>query len=69
MSECPAMQRVQDQYPALFKPAKNTLQLFMWQRDIVRVAHFIMDSPDLLGALDDALDDAWSSFPTAQAAQ
>ena len=30
-------------YPALFSPATNTMQLFMWQRDIVGVAHYIMD--------------------------
>ena len=25
------MQCVRDRYPALFSPAKNTMQLFMWQ--------------------------------------
>ena len=29
------MQCVRDWYPALFSPAKNTMQLFMWQRNIV----------------------------------
>ena len=28
------MQCVLDRYPALFSPAKSTMQLFMWQRDI-----------------------------------
>ena len=34
--ECPAMQCVRDQYPALFSPAQNTMQLFMWQRNMWR---------------------------------
>ena len=33
--ECPAMQPVRDRYPALFSPAQGTMQLFMWQQDIV----------------------------------
>ena len=39
--ECPAMQCVRDRYPALFSPAKNTMQLFMQQRNIVGVALYI----------------------------
>ena len=39
------MQCVRDWYPALFSPAKNTVQLFMWQCDIVGVAHYVMDYP------------------------
>ena len=46
-----AMQCVRDRYPALFSPAKNTMQLFMWQHDIVGVAHFIKDCFEVLGAL------------------
>ena len=42
MLECPAVQSVRDPYPALFRPASNTMQLFMWQRDLVGVAHYIM---------------------------
>ena len=30
----PAMQCVRDRYPALLSSAKNTMQLFMWQRDL-----------------------------------
>ena len=41
--ECPAMQCVRDRYSALLSPAQNTMQLFMWQRNIVRVAYYIMD--------------------------
>ena len=41
--ECPAMQCVWDRYPALFSPSKNTMQLIMWQGDIVGVAHYITD--------------------------
>ena len=60
--ECPAMQPVRDRYPALFspeacRPAKGSMQLFMWQPDIVGVAHFVMDCFDLLGAVPDAHDD------------
>ena len=66
--ECPAMQCVRDRYPALFSPAKNTMQLFMWQRDIVGVAHYIKDCFEVLGALDDAPDDASTSSSSALAA-
>ena len=59
------MQCVRDRYPALFSPAKNTMQLFMWQRDIVRVTHYIMDSFQVLGAPDDAPDDASISSSSA----
>ena len=66
--ECPAMQCVRDRYPALFSPATNTMQLFMWQHDIVGVAHFIQDCFEVLGALDDAPDDASTSSSSALAA-
>ena len=36
------MQGVHDWYTALFSPATNTMQLYMWQRDIVGVAQYIM---------------------------
>ena len=39
--ECPAMQCVRDRVPAMFSTAKNNMQLFMWQHDIVGVAHYI----------------------------
>ena len=39
----------------------NTMQLFMWRRDNVGVAHYIMACGDVLGALDDAPDDASAS--------
>ena len=67
MFECPAMQCVRDQYPALFSPANHTMQLFMWQRNTVGVAHF-MDWFEVLGALDDAPDGASSSSSSALAA-
>ena len=51
--ECPAMAMQCDRYPALFSTATNTMQLFMWQRNIVVVAHF-QDCFEVLGALDDA---------------
>ena len=55
-------------YPALLSPAKNTMQLFMWQHDIVAVAHYIKDCFEVLGALDDAPDDASASSSPALAA-
>ena len=61
------MQCVRDRYPALFSPAKNTMQLFMWQRNIVGVAHFVQDCFEVLGALDDAPDDASTSSSSALA--
>ena len=65
---CPATQPVQDRYPALFSPAQGTVQLFMWQQDIVGVAHYIMDCFDALSALSDAPDDASTSSSSALAA-
>ena len=55
-------------YPTLFSPANNTMQLFMWQHNILRVAHFVKDYSEVLGALDDAPDDASTSSPSALAA-
>ncbi len=47
-----------------------TMQLFMWQRDIVGVAHYVKDSFDVLGALSaDAPDDASGSSSSALAAK
>ena len=66
--ECPAMQCVRDRHPALFSPANNTMQLFMWQRNIVGVAHFVKDCFEMLGAFDDAPDDASTSSSSALAA-
>ena len=44
--DCPALQPVQDYFPALFSPANNNMQLFMWRRDSVGMAHYIMDCFD-----------------------
>ena len=46
MYERPAMQCVRDRHPARL----NTMQLYMWQRDVVRVAHCIVDRFDVLGS-------------------
>ena len=54
------MQCVRGQYPAL--SCSNLMQLFMWQRDDVVVAHYIMDRHGVLGVLDDAPDDASTSL-------
>ncbi len=46
-----AVQSIRDQYPALFGAAIQTMQQFMWQLDIVSVAHFVMDCFDHLDAV------------------
>ena len=61
-------QCVRGQKPALFSPAENTMQLFMWQLDTVGVAHDIVDCFHVLCALNDAPDDASTSSPSALAA-
>ena len=61
------MQCVRDSYPALFSPAYNTKQLFMWQHDIVGVANYIKDYVEVLGALDNAPDNASTSSSSALA--
>ena len=48
MVEAPALQCVRDRHPAWFRPAINTKRLFMWQREIVGVAHSIMQYSDVL---------------------
>ncbi len=42
------MQSIRDQYPALFGAAIQTMQQFIWQLDIVSVAHFVMDCFDVV---------------------
>ena len=51
---------------SLFTPAKNLMQLFMWQRDIVGLAHDIRVLPGLLNALLDVPDEASTSLMSAQ---
>ena len=36
---------------ALFSPAQSTMQLLMWQQDIVGVAHNMLDCMNIFGAL------------------
>ena len=54
--------------PSKFSPAENTMQLGMWQHDILGVAHYIKDCFEMLDALDDAPDDASTSSSSALAA-
>ena len=62
MFKRPDMQCVRDRYPALFSPAKKTMQLSMRPHDInVGMAHHTMDCCDILGAQSDAPDDASTS--------
>ena len=48
--ECPALQGVRDKYAALFLDGASTMQQFMWQQDVIGVAHFVKDCFDLLDA-------------------
>ena len=48
--ECPALQGVWDKYAALFVDGASTMQQFMWQQDVIGVAHFVQDCFDLLDA-------------------
>ena len=54
---------------ALLCPAQTTMQLLMWQHDMVGVAYYIMDCFDALGYLSDAPDDASFSSSSALAAE
>ena len=64
----PIVQPARDFVPGLVSPEKSTMQLFMWQHDIVGVAHYIRDCFDVLGSLCDAADDASASGSSALAA-
>ena len=56
------MQCVRGRYSALFSPATNTMpHEQLWQQNVVGEAHYIMDCFQVLGALDDAPDDAPAS--------
>ena len=50
--ECPALQGVRDKYAALFVAVDgaSTMQQFMWQQNVIGVAHFVKDCIDLLDA-------------------
>ena len=41
--DCTALLPVRELYPGLFGPTIVTMQQFMWQRDLVGVAHFVLD--------------------------
>ena len=53
---------------AFFSLAENTMQLFMWQRNIVGVAHHIKDCFEVLDAPDDSTGDASTSLSSTLAA-
>ena len=61
--ECPALQPVRDRYAALFGPSIVTVRQFIWQLDVVAVAHFVMDCFDLLHSPDDDVLDDSSNQP------
>jgi hypothetical protein len=50
LHECPALQSIRDRYPGVFGADIVTMQRFMWQLDIVGVAHSVMDCFDYLDA-------------------
>jgi hypothetical protein len=39
--ECPALHDLRARYNSLFRPSITTMRQFMWQDDLVQVAHFI----------------------------
>ena len=41
---------LRDKYAALFVDGASTMQQFMWQKDVIGVAHFVQDCFDLLDA-------------------
>ena len=51
--EGPAMQRARDRYAALIGPGIVTVSQYIWQLDVVAVAHFVMDCFDILHAPED----------------
>ena len=59
------MHYVRNWYPALFSPATNNMQVFIWQRDIVGLAEYIMSYFHIFGALPDAPDGALPSSSSA----
>ena len=46
----------------------GSMQLFMWQPDVVGVGHFVMDCFDLLGAAPDAHVDGYSDSDSSSSA-
>lgn len=46
--ECPSLQHLRDKYAALFGPGVDTMQRFMWQADLLGVAHFVMECFEFL---------------------
>ena len=47
----------------------DAIQLCMWQHNIIRLAHYIKDCCEVLGAQDNAPDDASTSSSSALAAK
>lgn len=52
--ECPALQDLRQRYHVLFQDGHMTMRQFMWQDNLVQVAHFIKDS--LARVLDESSD-------------
>ena len=57
MGDIPCHAACAESLPCSDSPAQSTMELFMWQHDIVgvQVAHYIMDCFDAPGALSAAL--------------
>ena len=58
--ECPALQGVRNKYAALFGCGTHTMQQFMWQENLMGVAHFVMEC---FAMLDEMIDDDPSNQP------
>ena len=46
--ECPALQHVRSRHPQLFAVTDQTVQQFMWQRDLLQVIIFVTDCLEFL---------------------
>ena len=51
--KCPAVQDTRDSFVALCTADCRTMQQFMWQRDVVGVAHIFMECFAMLDSPDD----------------
>ena len=47
--DCVALKHIREVYSDLFGPTIVTMQQFMWQGDLVRVAHFVSECFQALG--------------------
>ncbi len=56
--ECPAAQRIRDEYAHLFTDPVQTMKEFMWQKDSLGVLKFVLDALAFMRAADDSDGDS-----------